>query len=83
MSGLDGLGWPNPEDEPKRKEILISNLSSLGGGYQGYFKVIMECYIPTTDENGSCVDSIAEYLSKNPKFAASYANSATIEYTKE
>ena len=20
MSGLDGLGWPNPEDEPKREE---------------------------------------------------------------
>ena len=28
MSGLDGLGWPNPEDEPKREESMkiIMNL---------------------------------------------------------
>ena len=26
MSGLDGLGWPNPEDEPKPKETMNSQL---------------------------------------------------------
>ena len=26
MSGLDGLGWPNPEDEPKSKKIMNSQL---------------------------------------------------------
>jgi len=44
MSGLDGLGWPNPEDEPKPKtmkptlkEILEAALDALwelhGNGY--------------------------------------------------
>ena len=26
MSGLDGLGWPNPEDEPKPKKTMNSQL---------------------------------------------------------
>lgn len=26
MSGLDGLGWPNPEDEPKPKKTMKSQL---------------------------------------------------------
>ena len=26
MSGLDGLGWPNPEDEPKSKKTINSQL---------------------------------------------------------
>ena len=26
MSGLDGLGWPNPEDEPKLKKTMNSQL---------------------------------------------------------
>ena len=26
MSGLDGLGWPNPKDEPKLKKIMNSQL---------------------------------------------------------
>jgi hypothetical protein len=26
MSGLDGLGWPNPEDEPKSKKTMNSQL---------------------------------------------------------
>jgi len=26
MSGLDGLGWPNPDDEPKPKETINSQL---------------------------------------------------------
>ena len=26
MSGLDGLGWPNPEDEPKPKKTINSQL---------------------------------------------------------
>jgi len=26
MSGLDGLGWPNPEDEPKTKKTMNSQL---------------------------------------------------------
>ena len=26
MSGLDGLGWPNPEDEPKQNKTMNSQL---------------------------------------------------------
>ena len=28
MSGLDGLGWPNPEDEPKLKKTMNSQLEN-------------------------------------------------------
>lgn len=53
MSGLDGLGWPNPEDEPKRKETMktIINL--------GYVEVdgrMMPAAKVCDDVNGYPVD---------------------------
>ncbi len=37
MSGLDGLGWPNPEDEPKPKTMNTPNTAPKDTNFLGNF----------------------------------------------
>lgn len=49
MSGLDGLGWPNPEDEPQRRPSdaatcsaireRYTSLSKAGRKYMAYLEI--------------------------------------------
>ena len=61
MSGLDGLGWPNPEDEPKPKKTMNSQLEiKLAPTPES--KTMNNTPTPRTDAAWSCFSGYTEPL---------------------